>query len=46
MLRHALRDHQSNRISCPARVGHIGGTASDNRVFVDAVIFRYREARR
>jgi transposase len=26
----------------PGRKGHVGGTAADNRLFVDAVIYRYR----
>jgi len=26
----------------PGRVGHVGGTARDNRLFVEAVLFRYR----
>src|SRR5262245_16321524 len=26
----------------PGREGHVGGTAADNRLFVDAVIYRYR----
>jgi len=44
MHRHALRDDQWNRIKdfLPGREGHVGGTAVDNRLFVDAVIFRYR----
>ena len=27
---------------CPGREGHVGGTAADNRLFVDAVLYRYR----
>ena len=44
MHRHALRDEQWNKIKdfLPGREGHVGGTAADNRLFVDAVIFRYR----
>ncbi len=44
MHRHALRDDQWNKIKdfLPGREGHVGGTAADNRLFVDAVIFRYR----
>ena len=44
MHRYALRDDQWDRIKdfLPGRVGHVGGTAPDNRLFVDAVIFRYR----
>jgi len=26
----------------PGRVGHMGGTARDNRLFVEAVLYRYR----
>lgn len=39
---HALRDDQWTRIKdlLPGRDGHVGGTAADNRLFVDAVIFR------
>jgi transposase len=44
MHRHALRDDQWSKIKdfLPGREGHVGGTASNNRLFVDAVIFRYR----
>ena len=44
MHRYALRDDQWLRIKhmLPSREGHVGGTAPDNRLFVDAVIFRYR----
>lgn len=44
MQRYALRDDQWIRIKdfLPGREGHVGGTAADNRLFVDAVIFRYR----
>ena len=28
--------------SLPGREGHVGGTAADNRLFVDAVLYRYR----
>jgi hypothetical protein len=44
MLRHALRDDQWDKIKdfLPGREGHVGGTAADNRLFVDAVIYRYR----
>jgi transposase len=42
--RHALRDDQWARIKdfLPGREGHVGGTAGDNRLFVDAVLYRYR----
>ena len=44
MRRHALRDDQWERIEdfLPGREGHVGGTAADNRLFTDAVLFRYR----
>src|SRR3984893_5733891 len=44
MRRYALRDDQWDRIKdfLPGREGHVGGTATDNRLFVEAVLFRYR----
>lgn len=44
MRRYALRDDQWERMKdwLPGREGHVGGTAKDNRLFVDAVIYRYR----
>ncbi len=30
------------RISCQGELGHVGGTAKDNRRFVEAVLYRYR----
>lgn len=44
MYRHALRDDEWLKIKdfLPGRIGHVGGTAADNRLFVDAVIYRYR----
>ena len=44
MRRYALRDDQWERIKdfLPGRVGHVGGTAKDNRLFVEAVLYRYR----
>lgn len=44
MDRYGLRDDQWERIkdSLPGREGHVGGTAVDNRLFVEAVIYRYR----
>ena len=44
MHRYALRDDQWERIKdfLPGRKGHVGGTPADNRLFVDAVIYRYR----
>jgi len=42
--RYALRDDQWARIQdlLPGRAGHVGVTARDNRLFVDAVLYRYR----
>jgi transposase len=44
MRRYAIRDDQWDRIKdfLPGREGHVGGTAEDNRLFVDAVLYRYR----
>ena len=44
MQRYALRDDQWDSIKdfLPGRVGHVGCTAADNRLFVEAVIYRYR----
>src|ERR1700694_3109524 len=44
MRRHALRDDQWDRIkdNLPGRAGHVGVTAKDNRLFVEAVIYRFR----
>lgn len=44
MQRYALRDDQWAKIKdfLPGREGHVGGTAADNRLFVDAVVYRYR----
>src|SRR5215213_3081854 len=44
MRRHGLRDDQWARIRdlLPGRVGHVGVTAQDNRLFVEAVLYRYR----
>jgi len=42
--RYALRDDQWERIKdlLPGRQGHGGVTAKDNRLFVEAVLYRYR----
>ena len=42
--RYALRDDRSQRIEylLPDRVGTVGVTAKDNRLFVEAVLYRYR----
>ena len=44
MHRYALRDDQWDRIKdlLPGREGHVGVTAKDNRLFVEAVLYRYR----
>jgi transposase len=42
--RYALRDDQWDRIKdlLPGRAGYVGVTAKDNRLFVEAVLYRYR----
>ncbi len=42
--RYALRDDQWDRIKddLPGSEGHVGVTARDNRLFVEAVLYRYR----
>jgi len=44
MERFGLRDDQWDRIKdiLPGRDGHVGGTAADNRLFVEAVLYRFR----
>jgi transposase len=44
MRRYALRDDQWERIRnlLPGREGHVGVTAKDNRLFIEAVLYRYR----
>src|ERR1700694_1843440 len=44
MRRYGLRDDQWDRIKgiLPGREGHVGVTAKNNRLFVEAVIYRYR----
>jgi transposase len=44
MGRFGLRDDQWHRIKdiLPGRKGHVGGTAADNRLFVEAVLYRFR----
>jgi transposase len=44
MRRYALRDDQWERIKdlLPGRDGSVGVTAKDNRLFVEAVLYRYR----
>ena len=42
--RYGLRDDQWDRIEdfLPGRDGHVGVAAKDNRLFVEAVLYRYR----
>jgi len=42
--RYALRDDQWHRIKTllPGHAGHVDVTARDNRLFVEAVLYRYR----
>src|SRR5258707_4023640 len=44
MRGYALGDDQWERIKdlLPGREGHVGVTAKDNRLFVEAVLYRYR----
>jgi transposase len=44
MGRYGLRDDQWECIRhlLPGREGHVGVTAADNRLFVEAVLYRYR----
>ena len=44
MRRYGLRDDQWDRIEAllPGRKGSVGVTAADNRLFVEAVLYRYR----
>lgn len=44
MRRYALRDDQWEAIAphLPGREGYVGATAKDNRLFVEAVLYRYR----
>ena len=44
LRRYALRDDQWERIKdlLPGREGTVGVTAKDNRLFVEAVLYRYR----
>ena len=43
MQRFGLRDDQWERIKdfLPGREGHVGGNAVDNRLFVEAILYRY-----
>jgi transposase len=44
MRRYALRDDQWEKIRdfLPGREGHVGVTAKDNRLFEEAVLYRFR----
>ena len=44
MRRYGLNNGQWERIKdlLPGRKGHVGGTAADNRLFIEAVLYRYR----
>ena len=44
MERFGLRNDQWGRIKdvLPGRERHVGGTAEDNRLFVEAVLYRFR----
>jgi len=44
MRRYGLHDDQWDRINdfLPGRKGYVGGTAKDNRLFVEAVLYRFR----
>jgi transposase len=44
MERFGLREEQWDRIKdiLPGREGHVGGTAPDNRLFVEAILYRFR----
>src|SRR4051812_50197348 len=42
MLRMGIRDGDRIKDMLPGRAGHVGVTARNNRLFVDAVLYRYR----
>src|SRR3954469_6690111 len=42
MLRMGIRDWDLIKDMLPGRTGHVGVTARNNRLFVDAVLYRYR----
>ena len=44
MRRYGLRDDQWDRIRdlLPGREGYVGGNAKDNRLFIEAVLYRFR----
>ena len=41
-LAYATTNGIGSRIFLPGRKGHVGGTAPDNRLFVEAVLYRFR----
>jgi transposase len=44
MRRYALTDEQWEKIQegLPGSEGYVGGTAKDNRLFIETVLYRYR----
>jgi transposase len=40
--RYALRDDQWERLGLPGHSGHVGVTAKNNRLFIEAVLYRFR----
>jgi transposase len=42
MLRMGIRDWDRIKDMLPGRAGHVGVTARNNRLFIDAVLYRYR----
>jgi hypothetical protein len=44
MHRYGLHDDEWERIEhlLPGREGHVGATAKNNRLFVEAILYRYR----
>ena len=41
-MHHATSNGIGSSDFLPGREGHVGGTAADNRLFVEAVLYRYR----
>src|SRR5918998_1073154 len=42
MLRDGIRDWDRIKDLLPGRIGHVGATARNNRLFIDAVLYRIR----
>src|SRR3954468_15298944 len=42
MLRDGIRDWDRIKDLLPGRIGHVGATARNNRLFIDAVLYRLR----